>query len=191
MLGEEAAGQVDVFCRNPHPVAAPGAIGRGDVVEIGHRAHVDPGLGRGNHDIGVAEAERTQERKPRLDVGNLLAHQVLAGDAEMDLARGELADDLGRRDIGDLDPGQAGDRAAIVAGAAALDKLKAGAGEERRRGLLQSPLGGDGEDERRLSAVAGPGAHQRFSPFASRSRVIAAPTAGMSSALPRRRASPS
>ena len=139
----------------------------------------------------MAEPERAQKLEPGLDVGNLLAHQVLAGDAEMGLAGGELADDLGRRDIGDLDPRQTGDRAAIVAGAAPLGELEAGAGEERRRSLLQSPLGGDGEDERRFSAVARIGAHQRSPPFASRSSVIAAPTAGMSAPAPSRRASPS
>ena len=83
MLGEEAAGEIDVFGRDPHALAALGAIGRGDVVEIGHGAHVDPGLGRRDHDIGVAEAERAQKLEPRLDVGDLLAHQILAGDAEM------------------------------------------------------------------------------------------------------------
>ncbi len=87
MFGEKAAGQVDVFGRDPHPLAALGAIGRGDVVEIGHRAHVDPGLRRGDHHVGVAEAERAQELEPRLDVGNLLAHQILAGDAEMGAGR--------------------------------------------------------------------------------------------------------
>ena len=111
--------------------------------------------------------------EPRLDVGNLLAHQVLAGDAEMGLAGGELADDLGRRDIGDLDSRQAGDRAAIVAGAAPLGELEAGAGEERRGSLLQSPLGGDGEDERRFRAVAGIGPHQRSPVLVGDATVIA------------------
>ncbi len=58
MFGEEAAGQIDVFGRHPHPLAAPRAIMRGDVLEIRHRAHVDPGLRRGDDDIGAPEAER-------------------------------------------------------------------------------------------------------------------------------------
>src|ERR1700722_12777626 len=103
---------------------------------------------------------------------------------------GKLADDLRRREISDLDARQPGDRAAIVARAPPLHELEPGAGEESVGCLLQSPLRGDGEDEWALRAVAGMGAHQRFSPFMSRSRVIAAPTAGMSSLAPRRLASP-
>ena len=154
MLGEKAAGEIDVFGRDPHALAALGAIGRSDIVEIGHGAHVDPGLRRGDHDIGVAEAERAQKLEPRLGVRHFLAHQILAGDAEMRGSRGKLADDLGRRDIGDLDARQPGDRAAIVARAPPLHEFEPGAREERRGRLLQSPLGGDGEDERRLGAVA-------------------------------------
>ena len=82
----------------------------------------------------------------------------------MRAAGGKLADDLGRRDKGDLDAGQSGDRATIVARAAPLDEFEAGAGEERRGALLQSSLGGDGEDERPFGAVAGKAAHQRVSP---------------------------
>ena len=191
MFGEEAAGEVDVLRRDPHALAALGAIGRRDIVEIGHGAHVDPRLGRGDHDIGVAEAERAQELEPRLDIRNLLAQQILAGDAEMRGSRGKLADDLGRRDIGDLDARQPGDGAAIVARAPPLHEFEPGASEESVGCLLQSPLGGDGENERALGAVAGMGGHQRSLPFMSRSRLIAAPTAGMSSFAPRRLASPS
>ena len=132
-----------------------------------------------------------QQLEPRLGVGDLLAHQILAGDAEMRRAGGELADDLGRGDIGDLDARQAGDRAAIVARAAPLHELEPGAGEERRGAFLQPPLRGDGEDERAFGAVPEGRRHQRSPPFASRSSEIAAPTAGMSSVAPRRRASPS
>ncbi len=139
----------------------------------------------------MAEAERAQKLEPRLGVGDFLAHQILASDAEMRGSRGKLADDLGRRDIGDLDARQPGDGAAIVARAPPLHELEPGASEESVGCLLQSPLGGNGEDERSLGAVAGMGAHQRSSPFVSRSRLIAAPTAGMSSFAPRRRASPS
>ena len=57
--------------------------------------------------------------------------------------------DFGGREIRDLDAGQAGDRAAIVAGAARLDQLQAGAREERLGVLLQPALGGHGEDQRR------------------------------------------
>src|SRR5580704_7655472 len=104
---------------------------------------------------------------------------------------GKLADDLGRRDIGDLDARQPGDCAAIVARAATLHEFEPGASEENVGCLLQSPLGGNGENERPFGAIAWMGGHQRSPPFMSRSRVIAAPTAGMSSFAPRRLASPS
>ena len=97
VLCEEPAGEVYVFGRDPHPLAAARAIGRGDILEIGHRAHVDPGLRRGDHHIGVAEPEGAQELELNVDVRDLLAHQILAGDAEMRRAGRELADDLGAR----------------------------------------------------------------------------------------------
>ena len=121
--------------------------------------------------------------------GDFLAQQILAGDAEMRGSGGKLADDLGRRDIGDFDARQPGDRAAIVARPPPLHEFEPGAGEESVGRLLQSPLGGDREDERALRAIAR--GHQRSPPFMSRSRLIAAPTAGMSSLAPRRRARPS
>ena len=114
---------------------------------------------RRDHDIGVPEAERAQKLEPQLGVRHFLAHQILAGDAEMRGPRGELADDLGRRDIGDLDPRQPGDGAAIVARASPLHEFEPGASEESVGRLLQSPLGGNREDERALGAVAS--GHQR------------------------------
>ena len=66
-------------------------------------------------------------------VGDRLAQQILAGDAEMDRALRQRAGDLGGRQIGDLDAGQAGDRAAIVARAARLDQLQAGAARRTPR----------------------------------------------------------
>ena len=124
-------------------------------------------------------------------VGDLLAHEVLAGDAEMRGAGGELADDLGRREKGDLDARQPGDGAAIVARAAPLHEFEPGAGEERRGVLLQPPLRGHGEDQRRLAVSFGLGGHARSPAIGRRSIQIAAPTAGMSLAAPSRRARPS
>ena len=74
---------------------------RRHVFEISHVAHVDPRLRRGDDDIGVAEAELREQDD--LAVGLRLAHQILAGDAEMGGAGGEVLDDLGRRQEGDLD----------------------------------------------------------------------------------------
>ena len=83
LLGKEAAGEVHVFGRNPHLAAAAGAkIGR-DLVEIGHGAHVDPGLRHRHDDVGVAEAKRRQHLDRLVRIRDLLADQVLAGDAEM------------------------------------------------------------------------------------------------------------
>ena len=153
--------------------------------------------GDGDDDIGAPEAERRQQRQPLVGVGDFFAHQVLAGHAEMDGAGGELADDLGSREIGDFDARQVGDGAAIVARAASLHELQAGAGEERRGVFLQPPLGRHGEDERRLCRAVdlggafSLGGHARSPEVGKRSIHTAAPTAGTSLAAPSRRARPS
>ena len=67
----------------------------------------------------------------------------------MHAAARELCCDLARREISDLDIVEAGDGAAIVAGAAGLRQGQPGAGEERFGVFLQPALGGDGDDERR------------------------------------------
>ena len=120
----------------------------GDVVEIGHGPHIDPGLRHGDDDIGVAEAERGQHLDSGIGIRDLLAHQILAGDAEMGGARGELRDDLGGREKGDLRPLDAGDGATIVTLAARLDEFQPSAAEEGGRVLLQPALGGHGENQR-------------------------------------------
>ena len=150
-------------------------IGR-DLVEIGHAAHVDPGLRHGDDHVGMAEAERGQHLHRLVRIRDLLAHQVLAGDAEMRRAAGQLADDLGGREEGDLDVGHAGERAAIIAGAAGLGEDEAGAGEERGGVLLQAPLGGNGQDERRIG-------HQGLPTM--RSSQKEQPTAGIGASAPR------
>ena len=61
-----------------------------DVVDVGHGAHVDPGLRHGHHDIGEAKAKPLDQHHALLGVGNHLAHQVFAGDAEMHGAGREL-----------------------------------------------------------------------------------------------------
>ena len=66
--GEEIARQIHVFGRDPHlAVVAQAERGR-DVVEIGHAAHVDPGLRHRDHDIGEAEAEPLDQHHALLDV---------------------------------------------------------------------------------------------------------------------------
>ena len=94
------------------------------VVEIGHIAHVDPGLRHGDGDIGEAEAELIDEHHRTVGIGDHLAYQILAGDAEMHGAERELGRDFRRREVSDFHAVKAGDGAAIVAGAARLDQLE-------------------------------------------------------------------
>ena len=129
--------------------------------------------GDGDDDIGVAEAERRQQGD--LALGLRLAHQILAGDAEMGGAGGEVLDDFGRRQKGDFDIFDARQDAAIVAGAASRRHGQAGAGEKGVGVFLQPALGRNGQNEFARSS--------HCAPF-SRSIQIAAPTAGMSALAP-------
>ena len=147
--GEEVAREIDVFGRHPHLAAVVMAEGGGDVVDVGHGAHVDPGLRHRHHDVGIAEAEALDQHHALVGVRHLLAHQVFAGDAEMDGALRELAGDFGGRQIRDLDAVEAGDGAAIVARAARLDQREPGAREESFGVFLQPALGRHGEHQRR------------------------------------------
>ena len=135
-LGEEPTGEVDVFRRDPHPLAAPGIEGCGDIFEIGHGLHVDPGLGHRDHDIGRAEPEFGQQRD--LGVGGFqrLADEVFAGDPHVGLARCQQADDFAGGNEGDFHAFDAFERAAIIARAAALRELEPGATEEGERVFL-------------------------------------------------------
>ena len=63
VAGEKAARQIDVFGGDAHALAAARMKGRRDIFEVGHVAHVDPGLRRGDDDIGAAEAERGQQQQ--------------------------------------------------------------------------------------------------------------------------------
>ena len=77
----------------------------GDIVEIGHGAHVDPSLRHGDDDVGVAEAQRRQKLHFASASAIVLAHEIFAGHAEMHIAAGELRDDFGGREKGDFDAG--------------------------------------------------------------------------------------
>ena len=181
--GEEIARQIHVFGGDAHLAIVLEAERGRDIVEIGHAVHVDPGLRHRHHHIGMAEAERVDEHDVPIGVRDHLAHEILAGDAEMHRALRQQLDDLGGREIGDLDARQVGDRAAIVARAARLDEFEAGAREERFRVLVQPALGRHGDDERR--------AHDAPRSAASRSIQTAKPTAGIGLALPSRVSRPS
>ncbi len=147
MGGEEGPGQVDVFGGDPHPPVMLGAEAGGDVVEVGHGADVDPGLRHRDHHIGAAEAERVDQMNALVGIRDALAHQILAGDAEMHRAARQLRGDLARRQIGDLDIVEPVDGAAIVAGAARLGQSEAGMREERLGVFLQAALGRNRQNE--------------------------------------------
>ena len=81
------------------------------------------------------------------------AQQVLAGDADVDLARIQRLGDVGGREQADLGARQAGERGAVAARAARHLKAETGVGQPGLDLLLQAPLGGDGEDQRRAHST--------------------------------------
>ncbi len=155
-----------------------------DVVEIGHVAHVDPGLRHGDHDIGVAKAESGHHDDALIGTRDHFPHQILAGDAEMHHALAELLGDFRGREVSDLDAVEALDGAAIVARAARLDQFEPGAREEGFSVLLQAAFRRHGKKERRVAHDAPPQA-------ASSSIEAAKPTAGIGEGDPSRVSSPS
>ena len=88
---EELLGQPPVFGGDAQTAAMALAELGGDVVEVGHGVDVEPGFRHGDHDIGRAEAEPRLDRGLALPVGDVLAQQILAGDAEVDAALADLA----------------------------------------------------------------------------------------------------
>ena len=97
-VGEVLARQVDVLGRDAQPAAVAVAEVGGDVGEVGHLGDVDPGVGHGDDDFGLAEAERLCEDDLVGAVLGFLVDEVGAGDAEIDRAADQLAGDLARRD---------------------------------------------------------------------------------------------
>jgi hypothetical protein len=173
---EEVAREVHVFGGDPH-LAVVAQPERGcDVVEVGHGTHIDPRLRHRDHHVGEAEAELGEEHHALVRVGHALAHQVLAGDAEMGRALRELRGDFRRRQIRDLGAVETRDRAAIVARAARLHELQPRGAEQLLGLLLQAALGGHGENER--------AAHAKPPMAESRSIHTAKPTAGIGVVLP-------
>ena len=175
--------EIHVFGRDAHLAFVLEAERGRDIVEIGHAVHVDPGLRHCHGDVGVAETQAVDEHHAPIGVGDLLAHEVLAGEAEMHRALRQEVDDLGGREVGHLDAGKVGDRAAIVAHAARLDELEPGAREEALRVLLQPALGRHRDHERE--------SHDSPRNAASRSIHTAKPTAEIAPALPSRVSKPS
>ena len=183
MRREEGARQVHIFGRDPHLAVMPQPERGRDVVEIGHAAHVDPGLRHGDHDIGETETETFQQDHAAVGLRDHLAHEVFAGDAEMRLTGRELCGDLAGGKISHLDRVEACDGAAIFARAARLHERQTCAREEVFRILLQAAFGRHRDDERR--------AHRTIPISASRSIQAEKPTAGIVCSAPRRCSMPS
>src|SRR5262249_864513 len=170
--------QIDVFRCHPHLAVMVVAKRRGHVVDIGHRAHVDPGLWHRDDDVGETETKALDEHDTLVCVRDHLANEILACDSEVYGACRELARNLRRRQIRHFDIVETRDCAAVIACAPRLDECETGTREERLRVLLQAPFGRNGEDQRRI--------HDSPPYTASRSIQTANPTAAMDSGAPRR-----
>ena len=131
----------------------------------------------------MAEAQSIDEHNAALRIGNFLAHQVFARDAKMHRPLRQQVDDLGRREIRNLNAGKIGDGAAVVARPARLDELEPGASKERFRVRLQASFRRHRDDEGL--------AHGEPRNRMSRSIHAANPTAEMGCALPSRDSNPS
>ena len=121
----------------------------GDCVEIGHLADVQPAARHGNDDVGAAEAQRLQQRHALVGVGDVLAHEIFAGDADVRAPAAQRRDDLGRGDECDVDAVDAFDLAAIAAVVADLAQLQPRLTEELGRLLHQPSLRRHGECQAR------------------------------------------
>ena len=69
MRGEEVARQIGVFGGEPHLALVLETERRGDIVEIGHVADVDPGLRHRDDDIGKTEAQSRDQHDAFVDCG--------------------------------------------------------------------------------------------------------------------------
>ena len=165
MTAEESARQIDVFRGDAQPAIVLRAKRRRHVVEIGHAAHVDPSLRHGDHDIRMAEAEAFEQHNHFVGRGDYFADEVLAGDAEMGSTFRQSVGDLGRRKERDFDAIEPGNAATIVAGAARLHDIEAGAGKKRLGVFLQPSF----EGTARTSALIVPSPHLRNRPPSPRS----------------------
>ena len=179
---EELAHEVVVLGGDAQAVAAAGAEGGGGGVEIGHVAHIDPEGRHGDDEIGEAEAHRGEFGHQVGPVGHFLAHEILAGDAEMQAAGGEFAGDLAGREQHELDAVDAAHGAAVFAARAGAGDLDAARTEPGDGVVLEPALGGHAEGE----------GHGAASPAASRaSGRMMPPTALMARPAPSTRVSAS
>src|ERR1700730_2768779 len=127
--------------------------------------------------MGVAEAERRQEFDLRFLIGDGCANEILAGNAEMHMAGGQLRDNVGGGKKRYLDILHAGQISAIVA--RTEKEFERGACEKRTGVSLQPPFGRNREHERLAARNHGAAPARLRRPI-----QIAAPTAAMGFSAP-------
>ena len=125
----------------------------------------------------MAKSERRQKFDFRFRIGDGFANEILAGDAEMHMAGGQLRDNLGGGKKRDLDIRHAGQTSAIVA--RTVHEFEPGACEKSRGVFLQPPFGGNREHERLAVRTHGAAPARLRRPI-----QIAAPTAAMGFSAP-------
>ena len=132
------ARQVDVFGSDTHAPVMARMEGCGHILDVGHGPDIDPGLGHGHDDIGVAKPQRGEHDDLLVTVGHRFGNQVLARHAQMHTATRQFARDLGRRQKRHLDPVDPLDLAAIITRATRLAQRHARAGEKGEGIVLQA-----------------------------------------------------
>ncbi len=97
MSGKEVAREIGIFGGEPHLafVLEP-ECGR-HIIEIGHGAHVDPGLRNRDDNIGEAKSQSCDQNHALFGLRDHFADKILAGDAEMRGALAELSGNFGGR----------------------------------------------------------------------------------------------
>ena len=94
VVEEELARQVRVLGGDAQVAPAPPELGR-DLGDVDDAADVDPALGDGQHQGAAGVAERLLEHQDAVVLALVLADDVVAGDAEIDAALGDLREDVG------------------------------------------------------------------------------------------------
>ena len=85
--GQEAPRQIEVFGRHADgaPVLAPEHRRGG--LEVRHLADVEPAARHRNNNVGAAEAELLHQCHALVGVGDVLAHEIFARDADVRASR--------------------------------------------------------------------------------------------------------
>ena len=111
-----------------------------DVLHIRHGLHIDPALWRGDHQIRPAKPQGRQKHHRATVELALLAEQILARDAEMNLSGGEGGGDIPCRGEANLNHIKALTGGRIAARAAHRVQWKATVGQPRLDLLLEPPF---------------------------------------------------